>query len=837
MARKPRKHRQSAPTLQVEGWWERLPERTQHIVCLLALLVTSVLFYAPAVFTSQTIIGGDVVSWRAMAEYMIEYRAETGEEPLWAPNTFGGMPGYMINYPNQIAQLDDLAGWLRPAIWPVSHLIFLLFGTYLLVVYLTRDKLAAVLSAFAFGWTTYLPILLVAGHNSKFVTLSFTPWLVLAFAYALRRPHLLSSLLFAIALAVNLRGGHVQITYYVTFLLGVWWLVELVAAVRRGVWRDFARTTGWLALGSVLALLLVAQPYLANYQYKEFTIRGAAETGGDGLDWTYATQWSQGVGELITLIAANAFGGEGQTYWGPKPFTAGPHYVGVIVVLLAIIAVWRRRTKAVLALALGTVLMILFSLGHHFPALNRPMYAYFPLFDAFRAPETWLSVAALGLAVLAGVGLMAAGRDDGEAGRRAVFFSAGGVAALLVVFMLFGDLFFDYERPDEEQMIAEQVTAQRPDLDAGDPRVQSFIREYLAEQKDERRSEFNGALFRALIFLVLGGGLLVAYRQGKIPRWSMQAGIALLVIIDLWSVDRRYVNEEHYVEIPDASEQIATYDFDRYLLQRQQEEGGPGHFRVLSLESGNPFTNARPSFHHESIGGYHGAKLRLYQNYIEEIFPDPDTRLPNENALDLLNVRYIVARGSLPGTDVVFQGEETGLYVLRNQDAVPRAYFVGETEIVESPEEAWARIQSADFDPMETALLSESIDFETTPIDTAGAVEVELREYSPRRIAWNVSTDAPRLLVASEIYYPAGWSATVDGERVPIHRVNYLLRGIPVPEGDHHVEMRFDPLVHTAGVWISGIATIIVYGLAIGLLGRRAYRRRRREEAVEAAGS
>ena len=154
MARKPRKHRQSAPALQVEGWWERLPERTQHIVCLLALLVTSVLFYAPAVFTSQTIIGGDIVNWRAMAEYMIDYRAETGEEPLWAPNAFGGMPGYMINYPNQIVQLDDLAGWLRPAIWPVSHLIFLLLGTYLLVVYLTRDKLAAMLSAFAFGWTT-----------------------------------------------------------------------------------------------------------------------------------------------------------------------------------------------------------------------------------------------------------------------------------------------------------------------------------------------------------------------------------------------------------------------------------------------------------------------------------------------------------------------------------------------------------------------------------------------------------------------------------------------------------------------------------------------------------
>ncbi len=838
MARKPRKHRGARPALKSEGWWDRLPDRTQHIVCLLALVVTAVLFYAPAVFTSQTIVGGDTVNWRAMAEHMIDYRAEAGEEPLWAPNTFGGMPGYMINYPTQIFQVDDLATWMRPAIWPVSHLLFLLLGTYLLVVYLTRDKLAAVLSSLAFGWTTYLPVLLVAGHNSKFISLSFAPWLILGFAYVLRRPTLLSSLLFAAALAANLRAGHVQITYYIAFLLGIWWLVELVAAVRRNAWKDFARTTGWLALGSVLGLLLVAQPYLANYQYKEFTIRGATEGGGTGLDWEYATQWSQGIGELVTLIAADAFGGAGQTYWGPKPFTAGPHYVGAIVLLLAILAVWRRPTKLVLSLAAGTVVIVLFSLGHHLPSLNRLMYGYFPLFDAFRVPETWLSIGALALAVLAGIGLSVAGRDDSEAGRRAVFVSAGVVAGLLVILMISGDILFDYERPNEEQMIVEQVRAQRPDLDPADPGVQTFIREYLAEQKEERQSGFTGSLFRSLIFVLLAGGLLVAYRQGKIPRWTMQAAIALLVIIDLWSVDRRYLNQEHYVDVPDVSEQIATYDFDQFIMERQEEAGGPGHFRVLSLESGNPFTNARPSYHYESIGGYHGAKLRLIQNYIDEIFPDPETRLPNENALDLLNVRYIVARGTLPGTDVVYQGDRSGLYVLRNQDAVPRAYFVGETEQVDSPEQAWSRIQSADFDPRETALLLEPIDFEPTPVDSASAIDVELRNYSPREISWNVTTDAPRLLVVSEIYYPAGWTATVDGEEVPIHRVNYLLRGVPVPAGDHHVVMRFEPVVHTAGLWISGITTIFVYGLAIGLIGRNAYRRRRRShEPVGAAES
>ncbi len=837
MARKPKKTRGTAPQLRVEGWWDRLPERTQHIVCLLALLVTAALFYAPAVFTSQTIIGGDTVNWRAMAEYMIEYRAETGDEPLWAPNAFGGMPGYMINYPNLIAQADNIASWMRSAIWPVSHLIFLLAGTYLLVVYLTREKLAALLAALAFGWTTYLPIILVAGHNSKFVTLSFTPWLILAFAYALRKPGLIASLLFAIAMAINLRAGHVQITYYVTFLLGVWWIVEGVGVVRRDGWRTYAVTTGWLALGSVLALLMVAQPYLAHYQYKQYTIRGAADGGGEGLDWTYATTWSQGVGELITLIAANAFGGSGESYWGPKPFTAGPHYVGALVVIFAVIAVWRQRTRTVLALAIATVLMILFALGQHFEMLNRPMYAYFPLFDAFRAPETWLSVAALALAMLAGIGLTVAGRDESSGGRQAVFFTAGGMAVLLVVFMVFGDLLFDYERPDEEQILLQQVVSQRPDLNASDPRVQSFIAEYLTEQKEARRGAFNSSLFRSLIFVLLGGGLLVYYRLGKIPRWTMQAAIALLVIVDLWGVDRQYLNADHFTDAPDASQQLATYDFDRFLLRQQEEAGGPGHFRVLSLEAGNPFTNARPSYHHESIGGYHGAKLRLFQDYIDRIFPDPGGRLPNENALDLLNVRYIVAGGSLPGTGVVYRDQSTGMYVLQNEDALPRAFFVGETEVIESAEVMWARLQSPEFDPRETALLAEPIEFQTTPMDSAASTQVQLLEYSPRRIVWNVFTNAPRLLVVSEIYYPAGWRASVGGESAPIHRVNYLLRGVAVPAGEHEVVMQFNPTAHTAGVWIAGITTILVYGLTIALLALGEYRRRRRstDHPAEAA--
>lgn len=828
MARKSRKPRQ--PSLVREGWWDRQTGSTQHVICVVALLVIAFGFYAPVVFSSQSLIGGDTVNWRAMAEYILEYEEATGEEALWAPNAFGGMPGYMIAYGTQIPQLDEVPALLRRVIWPVSHFLFLLLGTYLLVFYLTTDRLAGVLAAAAYGLTTYLAVILVAGHNSKFITLCFSPWLVLAFAYVLRQPKLLSALLFAIALGINLRAGHVQITYYVTFLLGIWWIVELVGAIRRGDWKPVAASTGYLALGSVLGLLMVAQPYLANFEYKRYTIRGATDAAAAGLDWTYAMGWSQGVGELITLIAADAFGGASPSYWGPKTFTSGPHYVGAIVCFLAILAIWRQRRNVVLALAVGAALMTLFSLGSHLPLLNRLMYEHFPLFNAFRVPETWLIIVVFALAVLGAFGLRAAGTDATPAGERAAYASAGGVAALLLLLWLLPGIVTDFERPDEAVQVTQQILSQYPDVSPDDPRLQATLDTYLQEQKVERRGTFKSEMLRSLLFVLLAGGLIVLYRNGKVPRWSMQAAIVLLIIVDLWGVGRRYFNGDVLVRAAEPEEQIATYDFDRFILQQQEEAGGLGRFRVLSLETGGPFQNARPSYHYESIGGYHGAKLRLIQDYIDEIFIDPGTRAPNENALDLLNVRYIIARGALSGTRPVFQSEQSGMYVLENPDAVPRAYFVGETEVVDDSEQAWERIRSPEFDPRSTALLHETIDFEPAPIDSASTARVEVASYAPDEIVLNVETDAPRLLVLSEIFYPAGWKASIDGEEAPIYRTNHLLRAVPVTEGAQQVVLRFEPSSHRAGVWISASAVVLVYGLTVALLSLGWYRRRRAPE-------
>ena len=837
----------SPRTQHADTWWAQLSPTARHGACLGLLLLVAAAFYAPVLLDGKTIHGGDVVSWRANAEALIEHQKQTGERVLWAPNVFSGMPAFLINYKLVVPQLDTVVNALRGAMWPIEHVFLLMAGVYVLMVYLRRDAWAGLVAAVGFGFTTYLPIILGAGHQTKFVALSFAPFLLLAFAYTLRNPSLLGGLLFAGALSLKLRAKHPQITYYVMMVLFVWWIVELVGAVRDDTTGPFAKATGWLAGGTGLGLLMVAQPYLATYQYKQFSTRaaeaaagGAGGGGGGAMSWDYAMRWSQGIAESITLVVADAFGG-GQNYWGPKPFTEGPHYVGGVIVALAGLALWKVRSRAVWGLGAAAGATLLFAFGRHASWINRPMFDFFPFFDAFRAPETWLSITALVLAVLAGFGLDYALRREPARGRKRQapdarlrpIIIAFGVAVGLVA-LLWGtrDTLFDFEQPNEEQRIVQAIQRQNPNLSAQNQRVQRAVQQEIQRRKGQRRADFSTDAQRTLFFLVGAGLALVLYRRETIPGWLAGVIVVGLVTIDLWSVDTRYLGSDDYSEGGGAEQEIPTYAFDQFILQQRKQAGGPGHFRVLPLAEGNPTNTARPSYHYEQVGGYHGAKLQRYQDYLDHILQINQGGAPNENALDLMNTRYIVARQPLPGTQVVHRSEQSGVLVLENPDAVPRAFFVGQTKVVEKAQATWQRLRSADFDPRTTALLPQPLDEPITPLDSTSTARVELQRHTPAEIEWTVETDAPRLLVASEVYYPAGWTASLDGEPVPIHRVNYLLRGVHVPAGEHELVMRFEPSADRIGTWIAAVATAVDYGGILWIVGVPYVRRRFLQEAT-----
>lgn len=831
--------RRVGPVTRETTWWEGRSPLVQHAVCIGFLLLVALGFFASTTFGGRTLAGGDTVQWRATAQAMIEYEEETGREALWAPNVFAGMPGTLINIRTHVPGVDTVLAEVRRAgLWPVAHFFVLLLGTYLLVLYLTRSKLAGVVGAVGYGLSTYLPIILTAGHNTKFIALCYAPWLLLAFGALVRRGaeagglrSAMLTFLFAIAAAVNLRAGHVQITYYVVVAAGVWWVAEGISAFRESRLPAFLASTGLLVVGSALALAMVADPYLGQWEYKAFTTRSAGP--GGGLAYEYAMQWSQGFGELLTLAIPNAYGGGGGTYWGAKPFTAGPHYVGPVILLLALLGALGVARRSVVAFAVAAVVMVVFALGENLPLVNRLAFEVLPLFDAFRVPETWLAVVALLLALLAGWGAYYLQRreatPEAEARKRRMTLTAAAVLGLLIGGLwITGGGPLDFAKEGEAEQIA-LLVAQQNGVAPSDPRVRQTVGQYLAQAEDERQDLFAADAGRALLFLALALALVAARLYNKAPAWAVLAGLAVLVTADLWGVGRRYFNEDdpslrRRSSIETAIPETAA---DRFIVQQVNAAGGAGRFRVLPP---NWAQNAVPSYYYESIGGYHGAKLALIQTYFDRLLPDDEAGL-NQNALRLLSARYLVLPGTVPGYEPVFQDPDTGLVVSVDSSALPRAFFVDSVAVVPDEDEVIERIRDASFDPAEVALLSEPLPGDLTAealsgaAPDSGAVSVELQRFTPDEIVWQVRTDRPRLFVASEVYYPAGWTAMVGVEPVPIVRTDFLLRGVPVPAGEHIVTMRYEPETRERGILVSWIASLVAYLGAAGLAGLLWYRR------------
>lgn len=837
--KKPARKRRSssAEATSVPEWfglWDYQSNVRRHALMIGLLMILAVVFFAPVHFSDGQLIATDTVQWRAMAESMLEMEEETGGVALWAGRVFAGMPGYMISPELSVPQVDLIMRELRLLIWPTSHMWLLLIGTYLLAFKLTKESLSSAVASVAYGFTTYIPVILAAGHNSKYIALAWAPWMLLAFIHAMEKRTITSGLLFAVALAVNLRAGHVQITYYVTFAAGIWWLVEAIHAFRGGDRQAFLRGTGVLVLGSVLGLMMVAQPYMSHAEITPYTIRGSASGGGaGGMAWEYAMAWSQGPGELLTLLVADAYGGASPTYWGAKTFTGGPHYFGMVTIILMALAFWKVRDRATLSLSIALLATVLFALGENLSLVNRPMFAFFPLFDAFRVPETWLSMSALLAALMAARGLAYLGESSERGGpllARPAFRLIVGFGVVLLVMNVMGTTLFSFERPGEREQIEAQIQRSSPDVSMSDPRVAQFIDEQLAQITAERIDSYSKDAFRSLFVIVLLGTLFYLLVQRRLPYWVVAFLILAIVVVDLTGVARRHINEDALSPAADPSESVREFGFDRYLVQQREEQGGEGAFRVLSLEFGqHPVQNARPSFFHESLGGYSGAKLRLYQDFLDNLlFGGPNG--VNTAAMDLMDVGYLVAPGGVPGFEPVFQDDETQQVVFRNVDRPGRAWLVDSVAVLPGYESVWASINDPAFDPSTTALIVEDTQVDATALSgSSGSAAVDMVAYSAEDMSFQVSTDRSRLLVVSELFYPPGWTATIDGEAAAIHQVNHLLRGIVVPSGSHEVRMSFEPASYSRSTWITALGTGLTYGLLL-VFGFLSWRRRAEEE-------
>jgi hypothetical protein len=804
---------------QNQDFFTKLPESRQHIIALL------ILFLVPFFLFTATTIGGkefqrhDITQWRAGAESVIEYREEFGEEPLWVTNMFSGMPAFVVSVKSVVPHIDFISGYFNN-IYPAFQYWIMLSGLYFLFVIMGFRTLSAAFGSLLFALTTYIPIIIAAGHNSKFLALTYIPWMIAGYWLLSRKEKKLPGLLlFAVAMTLELRAGHPQITYYFFYLLGFLWVFDSWRAYKNQGLKNWGLITGLLAIGTLLGILGYAEKFLPLQEYAQYSLRGgSALDNSTGLTTSYAFAWSQGIKETWTLFVPNIFGGASPDYWGPKSFTSGPHYIGALALPFMLLALFRERSKTMYVFFAAGTLGMMFAWGGNFRLLNEFAFDYIPYFDKFRAPETWLTLTVFCYTVVAVYGLDWFGNyvSQKKTTLKKLYLPIGIVGAI-AVFLFVQINTADFTKPAEVRNIANQI-AQQNQVSPDNPQVQRRAEAYVnSELVPNRKEKATKDLMRFAFILILGIGLLYVAFTKKISLSVAFFGFILIAGYDLLSVDKRYIPEDVIVD--------SSIDTERYLESQRREldtfiqehisENTVYPYRVFPLLD-NPYSNAIPSYFYPQIGGYTGAKLSIIQDVMYNGGPlDVQSRDFNPELLDLLNVKYLTYTQVLPlrGFEPVFESSQGVVY--ENQNVLSKAFFVDSVITTQDPQEAFNYLKPGQLDFSTTAVVetSESISVQS---DTTASIEVT--RYTGPQIAMEVNRNAPGFLVLSEIYYKPGWVAELNGEEIPIYKTNYMLRGMEIPAGDHQLELRFELQSWKTGVLLSW-ASLIIQLLLAGFWG------------------
>lgn len=818
----------------------------------LALFFTvSALYFAPQ-FGGETLPQHDVLQYEGMSHEIKQMRAEHGEDPQWAGNMFGGMPAFLINvaYPAQLVK-NTVAPLTRIVDTPAAFLFFAMTAMWCMLLICGVDPRAAVVGALAYGLSTYFLLIIGAGHITKMWALVYAPLMMGGAWMTLRGAVWPGAALTALAASLEIGANHPQITYYFVLAMGLFWLSEGIAALRERRTGDFARRTALLAAAGLVALASNFAPLWYTAQHTGDTIRGGSELAeagaGEGLDLDYATAWSYGRAETLNLLVPDFMGRDsGETfpadgavastvgsyglrgaerqlpaYWGDQPYTAGPTYLGAAALLLAVVGLFLLKGRDRWWLLAACLLMILLSWGRNLMGFTELAFRLLPGYDKFRTVSMTLVVVQWAVPLLGALGLAQLLRGvDASRLRRALAWGTGLTGGLCLLLLVAGGALFDFGEARDAQAMSEQF---RHLFAAND--MQSYIDRGMdvewgetvgAAMAADRAAMMRADAARSLAMILLAAGALWFFARGRIGRNLLVGWLALVMLVDLVPVDRRFLSEEQFV--PARSQQIRPSAADKAILADPE----PG-FRVLNLTV-SPFNDATTSYFHRSVGGYHGAKLARYQDLIDRYLSTADDRI-----LDLLNTRYLIVPGSDGAPEARLRGTELGA-----------AWFVDRAVGAATPREEIDLLGEVDL--RTTAVVAESDlaaatgDTETTAPGTPAVEElpaptIRLAEYRSNYLRYTYYAPRGGTAVFSEIFYDKGWTAYVDGVETPAFRADYLLRAMRLPAGQGTVEWRF-----RAPGWrwvesITGIASAVIWlGVAAAavLLLRRALKRRQR---------
>ena len=788
-----------------------------HTLVIFGFVIISLTYFNP-VLQGKKIFQSDIMQYIGMAKQQNDFRANTGEETYWTNSAFGGMPTYQLgaHYPNNyIKKIDRVLRFLpRPA----DYLFLYLIGFYVLLLVLKVDYKLAVLGSLAFGFSTYLIIILGVGHNAKAHAIAYMPLVLSGILLTFQKKYVFGFLLTTVALGLELSANHYQMTFYLLLLVLVLGLVFLIEAYKNSALVEFFKGIVVLLVAVLLSIGLNATNLLATQEYVKESTRGKSELTinpdkspkeiTNGLNREYITAFSYGKVETLNLFIPRFMGGgsyenvgknsetyayfkklgatpiqalnevkQTPTYWGEQPIVEAPAYIGAVVIFLFILALYLVKGPEKRWLIIGTVMSMLLSYGKNLEFLTDLFIDYFPLYNKFRAVSSIQVILELCIPILAVLGLkelIAKGHDKKEqvkALKNTLFITLG----ITVTLLIFKNSLFDFVGNNDGRFI--------------DAYGQGFI----DAVKSDRIVFFTNDTLRTLILILVSAVTIWFFLKEKVSKDLLLVILGILILFDLVAVDRRYVNNEDFVAASSVQNPYQANQIDIGILKDTT------HYRIFDLTTGN----TKPSYFHNSLNGYHAAKMKRY----DDVFNFYITQ-NHLGVLSMLNTKYIIA-----------QNEEGNATTYENSEAHGNAWFIKNILFVKTPDEEILSLDSLDVKNNVVINKDEFGQFFKTESASAYRLDsianVKLVAYQPNYLKYKTNNLNDGFLVFSENYYAQGWNAYLDGKMVPHLRVNYILRGLQIPSGNHVIEFKFEPQVIEIGSTITMLSSVTLLLLLI----------------------
>lgn len=822
---------------------EKLKKCLPDIFVVALFTVISLAYFLVPVMQGKILYRHDSSAGRGMGHEITQYVERTGEVSRWTNSLFGGMPTYQIapSYDSKKVMevaVDAYHLWLPENVW---FLFVYLIGFYIMLRAFDFRRSLAALGSILWAFSSYFLIIIAAGHLWKVFALAYLPPMIGGIVLAYRGKYMKGLLATAIFTAFEINANHIQMTYYFLFVILFMVIAFLVDAIRNRQLARFWKASAVCVVAALIGVAMNASNLYHTWEYQKQSMRGKSELvkknsanqTDSGLERDYITQWSYGIGETWTLLVPNAKGGAsvpmiqnsivrenanpmyeqiyqqlGQ-YWGEQPGTSGPVYVGAFVCMLFIFSLFIVRGPMKWALLAATILSILLSWGRNFMPFTDFFIDYIPMYSKFRTVASILVIAEFTIPLLAMMALkrIVEEKDVLRDNMKWLYLSLAMTAGVAAVMAVTGGMGFDFVSSAERQALS-----QFPPED---------LNPLLADITNVRQMIFTADCWRTVVIIVIGTLLLLFYKAGKLKPLYMLGGIFVLCLVDMWQVDKRYLNDGMFVPRSERDTPPEMSETDRIILEDKSLD-----YRVLNFST-NTFNENETSYFHKSVGGYHPAKLRRYQELIEA-YISPEMRKAMEaiaknggdmaavdgNAvypvLNMLNTKYFI---------MPLQGGDTA--PIENPYACGNAWFVNKVSFVDNANEELATVGKIDVrhEAVADKKFQQTLGASTTNDSTA---TVTLKSYEPDRLVYDVKSTNGGVLVFSEIYYP-GWTATIDGNDVPVGRVNYVLRALNMKPGNHKVELTFKPktVVMTERIANTASAILVIILVAVTIAACR----------------